>query len=108
VLSTDYNAMVRLRQRLDVEPLIYNLLVSAGKVNPEPLRHDIERGAYSTIFMGQDVMGGEVVTDPEVGTLPSVLLDQIRHHYVLAARLHNPLYGDSYVYQPSITEAARN
>jgi hypothetical protein len=108
VLSTDYNAMVRLRQRLDVEPLIYNLLVSAGKVNPEPLRRDIERGAYSTIFMGQDVMGGEVVTDPEVGTLPSVLLDQIRHHYVLAARLHNPLYGDSYVYQPSITEAARN
>jgi len=101
VLSTDYNAMVRLRQRLDVEPLIYTLLVSAGKVDPEPVRRDLERGTFSTVFLGQDVFGAENITDLEVGTLPPRLLDEIRRHYRLAARLANPLFGDSFVYQPA-------
>ena len=70
VLSTDYNAMVRLRQRLDIEPLIYTLLVSAGRVNPEPVRRDLARGAFSTVILGQDVSSGESITDLEVGTLP--------------------------------------
>lgn len=101
VLSTDYNAMVRLRQRLDVEPLIYSLLVSAGKVDPEPVRRDIEKGTFSAILLGQDVLKGEVVTDLEIGTVPREQLDQIRRHYRLAARLPNALFGDAYVYRPS-------
>lgn len=106
VLSTDYNAMVRLRQRLDIEPLIYTLLVSSRKVDSTPVRRDIERGAFSTIFLGQDVMGGEVVRDPELGTLPEELLNEIRLHYCLAARLSNPLFGDSYVYRPIVASVS--
>jgi hypothetical protein len=100
VVSTDYNAMVRLRQRLDIEPLIYTLLVSAGAVNPEPVRRDLERGAFSTVILGQDVFGAGI-TDLEVGTLPQSLLDEIRQHYRLAARLSVPLFGDSFVYRPA-------
>ena len=101
VLSTDYNAAVRLRQRLDVEPLIYGLLVSAGSVNPEPVRRDLERGAFSTVVLGQDVLRNEKVADLELSALPQVLLDEIRLHYRLAARLPDPLFGDCYVYQPA-------
>ena len=100
VLSTDYNAMVRLRQRLDIEPLIYTLLVTAGKVNPEPVRRALERGAFATVFLGQDVFGGKAITDLEMGTLPPALLDEIRSHYRLVARLPDPLFGDGYVYRP--------
>lgn len=100
VLSTDYNAMVRLRQRLDVEPLIFNLLVSAHKVDPEPVRRDLERGAFATVFLAQDVSRGEVITDLEIGTLPAGLLGEIRRHYRLAAHLTDSVFGDGYVYTP--------
>lgn len=106
VLSTDYNAMVRLRQRLDVEPLIYSLLVRSGKVDPEPIRRDIERGAFSTIFLSQDVFGGENITDLELGTLPPKLLDEVRRHYRLAVRFPDPAFGDGYIYQPADAGAA--
>jgi hypothetical protein len=108
VLSTDYNAMVLLRQRLDVEPLIYTLLVSAGKVDPEPVRRDLERGAFSTVFLGQDVFSGENVTDLELGTLPPKLLEEVRRHYHLAARVDSWLFGKGYVYQPSLEQVAGN
>ncbi len=103
VLSTDYNAMVRLRHRLDVEPLIFNLLVSARKVDPEPVRRDLERGAFATVFLRQDVSRGEAITDLEIGTLTPELLDEISRHYRLAARLPDPLFGDGYVYTPAET-----
>ncbi len=101
VLSTDYNAMVRLRGRLDVEPLIYNLLVSAGRVDPEPVRRDLEHGVFSTVYLGEDVESTQPVTDLEVGTLPREQLDEIRRNYRLAARLSDPLFGETYVYKPA-------
>jgi hypothetical protein len=102
VLATDYNAMVRLRQRMDVETLIYTLLISARVVDPEPVRRDLERGAFATVVLPQDVFSAESTRDLEVGTLPQVLLDEVRHHYRLAAHLTNPLLDDSYVYQPAV------
>src|SRR5580692_3431526 len=44
VLSADYNALERLRGRMDVEMLIYKLLVDARMIIPEPVRRDIANG----------------------------------------------------------------
>jgi len=100
VLSTDFNAMVRLRKRMDIEPLIYTLLVSAGKVDPEPVRRDLERGAFSTVILGQDLFAGENVTDPEIGTLPPAQLEAVRKYYRQVARVS--VGGlESFVYQPA-------
>jgi Dolichyl-phosphate-mannose-protein mannosyltransferase len=99
VLCTDYNAMVRLRQRLDVEPLIYTLLVRAGAVNPEPVRRDLARGAFSTVVLNQNVFKNQRITDPELGTLPSSQLEEIRRHYHLVAHI-TTLASDAYVYKP--------
>ena len=104
VLSTDFNAMVRLRQRMDVEPLIYNLLVAVQKVNPEPVRRDLEQGAFSTVILSQDVFQARAFDDPEIGTLPLTQLDEIRKHYRLVQHVSGPFLDGVYVYQPLLRE----
>ena len=99
VLATDYSAMVRLRERIDVEPLIYNLLVSNHVIDPEPVRRDLARGAFSTVILAEDVFQPKQVNDAEFGTLPGSQLDEIRKHYRLAQRIPGP-FLDAYVYQP--------
>jgi len=89
VLSTDYNAMVRLRQRLDVEPLIYTLLVSAGKV----IRSRSAATRTRHVLDGLSRAGclrRENITDLEVAPAPR-LLDEIRRHYRLARALPIPI-----------------
>jgi hypothetical protein len=104
VLSTDFNAMVRLRQRMDVEPLIYNLLASVGVIDPEPARRDLARGAFSTVILSQDVFGAQPVTGPEIGTLPASQLEEVRKHYRLVQHIPGPFLDGVYVYQPVLSE----
>ena len=78
VLSTDFNAMVRLRQRMDVEPLIYNLLVSVHVIDPEPVRRDLARGAFSTVILSEDVFQPQQFGDAEIGTLPPSQLEEVQ------------------------------
>jgi Dolichyl-phosphate-mannose-protein mannosyltransferase len=101
VLSTDFNAMVRLRRRMDVEPLIYNLLVSVHKVDPEPVRRDLERGAFSTVILSEDVFQPRPFGNAEIGTLPDIQLDEVRRHYRLVQHVPGPFLDGVYVYQPT-------
>ena len=100
VLSTDFNAMVRLRQRMDVEPLIYNLLVSVHVIDPEPVRRDLARGAFSTVILSEDVFQPPQFGDAEIGTLPPSQLDEVRKHYRLVQHVPGPFLDGVYVYQP--------
>jgi len=100
VLSTDFNAMVRLRQRMDVEPLIYNLLVSVHKVDPEPVRRDLARGAFSTVILSEDVFHPQPIGDAEIGTLPLAQLEEVRRHYRLVQHVPGPFLDGIYAYQP--------
>lgn len=79
VLSADYNAVVRLRGRLDVEMAFYNLLVSVGAVDPEPLRRDLARSAFSTIILMEDVNTNHSPLDIEISTLPAAQLEEIEN-----------------------------
>jgi hypothetical protein len=104
VLSTDLNAIVQLRQRLDVEPLIYNLLVSAQVIDPEPVRRDLARGAFSTVILSEDVFQPPQFSDAEIGTLPSAQLEEVRRHYRLVQHIPGPFLSGVYVYQPVRTD----
>jgi hypothetical protein len=100
VLSGDYNSMVQLRQRLDIEPLIYNLLVTAHAVDPEPVRRDLERGAFSVVLWSRDISEEKAEENLEIGTLPEAQFDAIRRHYRMEAHFDGPFAGGVYVYLP--------
>ncbi len=100
VLSTDFNAMARLRGKMEVEPLIYGLLVGAGRVDPEPVRRDLAAGAFSTVILGNNVFASAASTDLELGGLPAADIDEIRRHYRLVAHAAGPYMDGVYVYQP--------
>ena len=104
VLSTDFNAMVRLRRRMDVEPLIYNLLVSVHRIDPEPVRSDLARGAFSTVILSEDVFQPRQFGDAEIGTLPDTQLDEVRRHYRLVQHVPGPFLDGVYVYRPVLRE----
>ncbi len=101
VLSSDYNSMVRLRQRLDVEPLIYGLLVRAGAVDPEPVRRDLERGAFSTVILTDDVSKPAQTSFLELIILPESQREEIRRHYRLVKHIPNSFPHELFVYQPA-------
>jgi hypothetical protein len=100
VFCTDFNAMVRLRQRLDIEPFIYGLLVSAKVVDPEPVRRDLEREAFSAVILGENVFGPKGWTDPELVRLPAAQVAEIRAHYRLVKHVEGPFIEGDYVYLP--------
>jgi hypothetical protein len=101
VLCTDFNAMVRLRERLDIEPFIYGLLVAAHVVDPEPVRRDLAQGAFATVILGDNVFEAKGPSDPELGGLPEIQLAQIRTHYRLLKHIDGPFANGTYVYVPN-------
>ncbi len=100
VLSADYNAVVRLRGRLDVEMAFYNLLVSVGAVDPEPLRRDLARSAFATVILMEDVNTPHSPLDAEISSLPAAQLEEIRKHYTLVKRIPGPVLDGMFVYKP--------
>jgi hypothetical protein len=105
VLSADFNAVVRLRGRLDVEMAFYNLLVSVGAVDPEPLRRDIAASAFSTIILMEDVRTDHSPLDIEISSLPAAQLAEVRKHYTLVQHIPGPVLDGIYVYKPSSASA---
>lgn len=99
LLSTDFDSMTRLRGYMDVEPLIYHLLVRAGKIDPEPLRRDIAAQAFSTIFLYEDVNHPDNF-DLEVSTFPPAQILEIKDHYRLVAHVPGPYLNGVFVYKP--------
>ncbi|HEX5227507.1 MAG TPA: hypothetical protein VFW44_07335 [Bryobacteraceae bacterium] len=100
VLSADYNAVVRLRGRLDCEMAFYNLLVSLGAVAPEPLRRELAAGRIPTVILLEDVNKPHPPLDIEVSTLPAAQLAEIREHYTMVRHIPAPVLDGIYVYKP--------
>ena len=99
VLSAEMNAVLRLRGRIEVEPLIYKLLVRAGRIDPETVRRDIAGEKFATIVLYQDVTRPAPV-DLEVPSLPDKQMDEIRRHYKLVKNIPGPYLAGVYVYEP--------
>jgi hypothetical protein len=105
VLSTDYNAMVRLRGKVDVEPMIFRMLVTVGSVDPEPVRRDLARAAFSTVILNEDVFNGRLFDNLEIGSLTPSQIQEVRRHYRLVKHIPGPFLDGVYVYKPSGSEA---
>ena len=101
VISTDVNTLVRLRSRIEVEPLIYTLLVKAGHSNPEPVRRDIAAHAFSTIILFEDLNQRAPEMDTEVPSLPAAQIEEVRKHYRLVDHIPGPYQAGIYVYKPA-------
>jgi hypothetical protein len=100
VLSADYNALVRLRGRLDLEMLIYKFSVYEGIVDPAPVERDIAAGAFSAIVLFEDIQRPGGGLPIEISTLPPAQIEQMRKHYKLARHIPGPGWHDVYVYKP--------
>ena len=100
IFSTDLDPVVQARGRLDIEPLIYGLLVRAGRIDPEPVRRDLARSAFPLIILYEDL--AHPIPDPslEIARLQPIHLAEVRRHYRLVDHIPGPYLGGIYIYQP--------
>jgi hypothetical protein len=100
IFAADMDPVVHARGRLDVEPIIYALLVKAGRIDPERLRKDLSQSAIPLVILYEDV--SHPIDDPslEIGRLIPVQLAELRQHYRLVEHIPGPYLGGVYVYQP--------
>ncbi|MDQ2946372.1 MAG: DUF2029 domain-containing protein, partial [Acidobacteriota bacterium] len=101
VLSTESNALVRVRGRIEVEPLIYGILARAGRIDPEPLRRDLAAHAFSTVILLED-LNRPLEANPEIATLPPNHRAEIQRHYRLVTHIPGPYLDGIYVYKPAL------
>ena len=99
VLSTDSNALVHAKRRFEVEPLIYRLLVEAGRVDAGPVLRDLENAKFQAVLLYENLAESRD-NDPEFPRLTSGQSDAIRQRYRLVKHLPGPYLGGLYVYQP--------
>ena len=102
VLGGHYDATLQLRGRIEVETLIYTLLVEAGRVDPGPVLRDIEAGRFDTVMLPFDVTAEPKPTwlNAEVTPLPKAHLDAVRAHYRLVKHLDGAFLNGNYIYEP--------
>jgi hypothetical protein len=105
VLSAQIDPLLQSGLRLEVEPLIYTLLVDAGVVDPEPVRKDLAEGRFSLVVLYEDVFEEQPLPkNPEIPSLPQAHLREIRKHYQLVEHIPGPLLNGDYLYQPKEAE----
>lgn len=100
IISTEIDAMLYLRGRLDLEPLIYTLLAKAGKVDPEPVRRDLAARSIPLVILYEDIFHGPADPNLEFPRLPPSQMDTLRQNYRLADHIAGPNLGGAYVYLP--------
>lgn len=99
VLSTDSNLLLRAGKAIEVEPLIYRLLVEAGRIDPASVCHDLETQAFQSIVLYEDVSGKPDLR-PEIPRLTEPQMEIIRQRYQLQKFAAGPYVGGVFVYQP--------
>jgi hypothetical protein len=101
VLSVEIDPLLHSRGRIEVEPLIYTLLVDGGRVNPEPVRRDLACGQFSLVVLFDDLFDPAwAPLDREIPSLPRSQLQEIRKHYRLVGHIAGPYQNGDYLYAP--------
>ncbi len=100
LLSVEIDPLLHAGRPLEVEPLIYTLLVDAGVTDPTPVRQDLAGGGFSTVLLYQDLTDAAApAPSPELPSLPAAQLEIVRQRYRLAAHIPGPLANGVYVYE---------
>ena len=99
LLSVHFDSLVHYRGSIEVEPLIYSLLVESGRTDPGPVLRDLSARQFTTILLAENLFEPAAAgQDPELAHLPAAQLDAIRRNYRLVQHVEGP-YG-VYVYEP--------
>jgi hypothetical protein len=102
VISVQIDPLLQMGRPIDVEPLIYTLLVEVGRTDPEPVRRDLADRKIAVVVLYEDLFSKDTTLgDQEVPTLPAPLLEEVRKHYRLAQHVPGPLQNGTYVYLPA-------
>lgn len=101
VLSADTNVLIRTGRNLEVEPLIYRLLVEAGRIDPQPLDNDLRAAAFDSIVLYEDV-SRPAGTDAEIPRLTPAQNAIIHGSYRLRAHIPGPYLDGLYLYEPLV------
>ena len=102
VLTSQFNALVHSRGNMEVEPLIYTLLVNAGRVDPAPVLRDLSQRRFQRVIIGQDIFASNrpAWDDQETLSFPPAHLEALRKNYFLAAHVKGAYLEGDYVYEP--------
>lgn len=104
VLTVEIDPLVHAGRTMEVEPLIYTLLVNAGVTSAGPVTRDLQTGAFAAVMLYHDVNDpAEFAANPETPSLPEQQLAMIRNGYELVAHVPGPLLDGVYVYEPRKT-----
>jgi hypothetical protein len=106
VISTEVNATHQIRGAIDHEPLIYTLLVDAGRIAANRVQRDISDGRFSTIVLYENVFAGPPGFDAEIPSLPPAHLEAVRKRYRLVTHIPGPRLRGVFVYQPTPPDSA--
>lgn len=102
VLTSQFNALVHSRGHIEVEPLIYTLLVNAGRVDPAPVLRDLSLRRFERVIIGQNIFAANPVAwdNQETLSLPAAHLDALRRNYRLVAHVKGAYLEGDYIYEP--------
>lgn len=101
VLSVQLDALAHFRGRMEVEPLIYTLLVDAGMTDPSAVRRDLAARQFKTVILYENVFA-DVPSwkSAETPSLPNAHLNEIRRYYRLVKHVPGPYLEGNYIYEP--------
>jgi hypothetical protein len=101
IFSADLDPLVRSRGKIDIEPVIYGILVRAGRIDPEPVRQDLARQAFPLVILYEDADHPIPDASLEISRLPPAQLAELRRQYHLVEHIDGPYLGGIYLYQPN-------
>ena len=102
ILSVETDPLLHARNgEIEVEPLIYSLLVEAGVTDSGPVARDLAEAQFASVLLYHDLEK----TDPReippgFPRLPIAQMELVREHYQLVRHVPGPLAGGLYVYEP--------
>lgn len=105
LLSVEIDPLLQTGRLIEVEPLIYTLLVDAGMSDPKPVLEDLRQGRFDRVLLYEDVFDKD--RGPlglEAPSLPPEHLEAIAKHYALLQHVPGPLMDGVYVYGPKSGE----
>lgn len=107
LLSVEIDPVLQTGRLIEVEPLIYTLLVDAEMSDPKPVLDDLRQGRFDRVVLYENVFDKDRPDlGPEAPSLPPAHLLAIAEEYVLLQHVPGPLMNGVYVYAPKVRDSA--
>jgi hypothetical protein len=102
LLSVEIDPVLQTGRLIEVEPLIYTLLVAAGMSDPMLILDDLRKQRFDRVVLYENLFTADRPDHgPEAPSLPSEHLDTIAERYSLLQHVPGPLLGGLYAYTPN-------